>query len=68
MNNNFAIDAPAGTYATPNPKTISEGGMLASDALVLMEENKIQLLIVTDEQRHILGVLHLHDLVEKGIA
>ena len=68
MGDGFTIDAAAGTYATPNPKTISEGSMLASDALVLMEEKKIQLLIVTDERRHILGVLHLHDLVEKGIA
>jgi arabinose-5-phosphate isomerase len=42
--------------------------MLASDALVLMENNKIQLLIVTDETNRIRGVLHLHDLVEKGIA
>ncbi len=68
MSGDFSIDAPASGYATARPKTVSESGMLASDALVLMEENKIQLLVVTDERRHILGVLHLHDLVEKGIA
>jgi len=33
-----------------------------------MEANKIQLLIVTDNDGRISGVLHLHDLVEKGIA
>jgi arabinose-5-phosphate isomerase len=42
--------------------------MLASDALVLVEKYKIQLLVVLDSERNILGVLHLHDLVEKGIA
>lgn len=64
----FDIHAPASLYATPHPRTIREAAMLASDALVLMEENKIQLLVVTDDDNHILGVLHLHDLVEKGIA
>ncbi len=68
MGGDFDIDAPARTYATADPKTVREAGMLASDALVLMEENKIQLLVVTDDAHRILGVLHLHDLVEKGIA
>jgi len=68
MTESFSIHAPAKHYATPHPKTIRETGMLASDALVLMEENKIQLLVVTDEDERIRGVLHLHDLVEKGIA
>jgi len=64
----FDLAASAKTYATPHPRTIEEAGMLASDALVLLETNKIQLLIVTDAARRIRGVLHLHDLVEKGIA
>lgn len=64
----FSIDAPASRYATPDPRTIRETGMLASDALVLLEQNKIQLLVVVDDRHRICGVLHLHDLVEKGIA
>lgn len=64
----FDIHADALRYATRQPRTVKESGMLASDALVLMETNKIQLLIVTDDDSRILGVLHLHDLVEKGIA
>ncbi|WP_345970071.1 KpsF/GutQ family sugar-phosphate isomerase [Sulfurimonas sp. HSL1-6] len=68
MRPGFDINAPAKTYATPEPRTVRESEMLASDALVLMEEKKIQLLIVTDAAGHIHGVLHLHDLVEKGIA
>lgn len=68
MTEDFDIDAPARQYATLQPRTVNASGMLASDALVLMEEKKIQLLIVTDDHGAIKGVLHLHDLVEKGIA
>lgn len=68
MQPDFDINAEAKRYATPQPRTVKESGMLASDALVLMEANKIQLLIVTDDAGRISGVLHLHDLVEKGIA
>jgi arabinose-5-phosphate isomerase len=68
MRPDFDINAGAQRYATLNPRTVKEANMLASDALVLMEENKIQLLIVTDDEQRIRGVLHLHDLVEKGIA
>lgn len=68
MRPEFDLDADAKTYATLHPRTVEAEQMLASDALVLMEEKKIQLLIVTDEAGTIKGVLHLHDLVEKGIA
>ncbi len=63
----FSLDHRVMDYATHNPKTISDAGMLASDALVMIENYKIQLLIVTDEAQKIRGVLHLHDLVEAGI-
>jgi len=42
--------------------------MLASEALVLIEEKKIQLLVITDKNKKIKGVLHLHTLIEKGIS
>jgi len=34
---------------------------------VMIENYKIQLLIITDKENKIQGVLHLHDLVEAGI-
>lgn len=68
MNEAFSLEMPASALATLNPKTIDDADMLASDALVLIEKYKIQLLVVVDKEKHILGVLHLHDLVEKGIA
>ena len=68
MQEDFSLDMRASDLATLHPKTIDDQNMLASDALVLIEEYKIQLLVVIDDSKKILGVLHLHDLVEKGIA
>jgi arabinose-5-phosphate isomerase len=68
LDERFSLDQPASSFATLNPKTIDNPSMLASDALVLVEKYKIQLLVVLDGEKKILGVLHLHDLVEKGIA
>ncbi len=68
MNEGFSLDGPVSEYATYNPLTITDENMLASDALVLIEEKKIQLLAVTDETNTVKGVLHLHALVEAGIS
>jgi len=64
----FSLDSAAKIYATHNPLTIDDGTMLASDALVLIESKKIQLLVVTDHAGVIQGALHLHTLVEAGIS
>ncbi len=68
MQAQFSLETPALTYATKNPIAISDAEMLASDVLVLIERNKIQILAVTDDTGQVKGVVHLHDLVEKGIA
>ena len=68
MQEGFSLDVAASTFATLAPKTINDASMLASDALVFIEKYKIQLLVVVDDEKNILGALHLHDLVEKGIA
>jgi arabinose-5-phosphate isomerase len=68
MDDGFSLDAPVSEYATYNPKVIRDENMLASDALVEIEEKKIQLLAVTDAEGSVKGVLHLHALVEAGIS
>ena len=67
MQKDFDIDSPAIRYATKNPKHYSNTELLASEALEIIEKNRIQLLIITDEQSRIKGVLHIHDLVNAGI-
>ena len=66
MSDDFDLDKKAVDFATKNPKTISED-VLASDALKFMEDNKIQLLPVVDKDGMVVGVLHIHHLVEAGI-
>lgn len=44
-----------------NPRTI-ESGALASVALQIMEESKITSLFITDADRRVEGILHIHDL------
>lgn len=46
---------------TRNPQTV-QPTVLASEALTLMEKRRITSVIVVDEQRRVLGVVHLHDL------
>ena len=66
MSEDFDLEKKAIEYATFNPKTINVD-TLASDALRFMEENKIQLLPVTDNEGNVVGALHIHHLVEAGI-
>ncbi len=47
-------------------KTIS-ADVLAVEAVVLMEENKITSLLVADDDRRLVGALNVHDLFRAGI-
>lgn len=67
MNDNFSMDCKVEDIATLNPKRLKNKELLASDALQIIEDYKIQLLIVTDENDKLVGVLHIHDLIEAGI-
>ncbi|MDP2359386.1 MAG: KpsF/GutQ family sugar-phosphate isomerase [bacterium] len=51
---------------TPRPKTI-DGVRLAVEALRLLNQHKIQQLVVLDEGGRPAGILHLHDLLALGI-
>ncbi len=51
----------AGDCMTKTPKTIA-GNELATAALARMEGMKITSLVVVDEFRRVLGVVHIHDL------
>jgi len=68
LGKDFSLETSAFEYATKNPMVINDGEMLASDALVLIENKKIQLLVVTNGEGIIQGALHLHTLVEAGIS
>ncbi len=67
MSKEFSLERKASDFASLHPKSISDETLLASEALKIIEDHKIQMLVVTDEEGHIKGVLHIHDLVEAGI-
>jgi len=50
---------------TKNPKTIEPNAM-AAKALEVMEQYLITVLPVVDDQGHLVGIVHLHDLLGKG--
>ena len=56
-----ALDLTVSECMTRDPKTIAPGEFAAT-ALAIMEEKKITSLAVVDDQRRLLGILHLHDL------
>lgn len=55
------LEMRAGDGMTKNPQTIGPQ-VLASEALNLMEKKKITSIVVVDEVKGVLGVVHLHDL------
>ncbi|MBN7288010.1 MULTISPECIES: SIS domain-containing protein [Campylobacter] len=67
MSEKFDINEKVLKYATKSPKTLSDPEMLAIDALKLIEEYKIQILIVVDNAHRPIGVLHIHDLANLGL-
>ncbi len=67
MREDFSMEQTAIDYATQHPKSYSNTELLASEALEIIENERIQLLPITDEAGKIVGVLHIHDLVNAGI-
>jgi len=59
------MELPASDVMSANPKT-TRPEALAAAALNQMEEHKITVLAVTSG-RKLLGILHLHDLLQAGV-
>jgi arabinose-5-phosphate isomerase len=57
----------AGSLASRGPKLIGSNE-LAAKAVEMMERYAITTLVVADNAKHIVGVVHLHDLLKHGIV
>jgi arabinose-5-phosphate isomerase len=55
------LEMTAGACMTRDPQTIGPH-VLASEALNVMEKRRITSVVVVDEAKRVLGVVHLHDL------
>ncbi len=47
---------------------VAHPDQLAAEAVALMEKSKITALLVTDDAGHLLGVIHMHDLLRAGVV
>ncbi len=61
------LEKSAGDIMGKSPKTI-EKEALAAQALQLMEKHSITSLIILDETKKPVGLIHLHDILKAGIA
>jgi arabinose-5-phosphate isomerase len=61
------LDRPAEAVMSLHPKVISRTA-LAAEAVGLMERHSITVLIVTDAEQRVEGVVHLHDLLKAGVV
>jgi arabinose-5-phosphate isomerase len=48
--------------------TVIDHGILAAEAMQIMQQKKINALLVVDEKRKLVGALNMHDLLKAGIT
>ncbi len=61
------MEHTAGEVATRSPRTIAPDALL-SEALGIMNANKISALFAVDEARALKGLVHIHDALRAGVA
>jgi arabinose-5-phosphate isomerase len=57
---------PVDAVMTSQCKTVT-ADQLATEALRIMEDNKITTLVVIDSQKKPLGIIHIHDILSQGL-
>ncbi|WP_457668384.1 KpsF/GutQ family sugar-phosphate isomerase [Thiolapillus sp.] len=68
------LDRGVDLHSTPVTEVMTRGGItsqpehLAAEALKLMEDNKINSLLVVDENSNLIGALNMHDLLRAGVV
>lgn len=67
LKEDFDFNATITEYMTKNPYTISNPSILAVEALGMIESRRIQLLIVVNREKKIVGAIHIHDLIAAGV-
>ncbi|EQD95209.1 hypothetical protein L931_02005, partial [Helicobacter pylori PZ5024] len=63
----LSLESEVRHFATLKPKSFKNLDALLLEALEFLERHKIQLLVCVDDCNKVLGVLHLHQLLELGL-
>ena len=67
LKDDFSLDDSVEKYMNKTPKCIDDDTIKASDALKIIEDNKIQILAIIDKKGVLKGAIHIHKLIEIGI-
>lgn len=67
FNHKLALSIPIENIMTQNPKVVT-ASLLAFEALRMMEEQKINILLIKDNTGELVGAISLRDLLEAGIS
>jgi arabinose-5-phosphate isomerase len=65
---NLDIQNTAISEVMTSPCTVISEDILAAEAMQIMEQKKINALIVVDDQRLAVGAMNIHDLIRAGIV
>jgi arabinose-5-phosphate isomerase len=67
------LDRAVDIHSTPVDQVMTAGGitgradMLAAESLRIMEENRINALLIVDGEHRLIGALNMHDLLRAGV-
>ena len=61
------LEAPVGELMHRNPMRIN-ANKLASEALRVMEDHKITAIFAVDDDQQTVGIIHMHDILQRGIS
>ena len=56
-----------GTVMSNHPITVTEN-ILAAEAMKIMEDNSISVLLVENEEKMVIGIVHMHDLISTRVV
>jgi arabinose-5-phosphate isomerase len=68
LSKNLNINSTLITEVMTSPCTVITKNILAAEAMQIMEQKKINALIVVNDQQQAIGALNMHDLIRAGIV
>ena len=61
------LKTPMGSVMSNHPITVTEN-ILAAEAVKIMEDNSITVLLVENEEKMVIGIVHMHDLISTRVV
>jgi len=68
LENNFNVNSTVISKVMTSPCKVIKSDILAAEAMKIMQQKKINALLVVDQSNQLTGALNMHDLVHAGIV